>query len=79
MSVKSELRAFYAKQGLTGQHLRKAIQWDMKQVAKEVQHKRLSWAGPSWQPTSLMDCGWSRMARPLGASPHYWAHRYMGG
>lgn len=34
MSIKQELRAYYAKQGLTGKHLRKALQWDMKAVAR---------------------------------------------
>ena len=30
MSIKKQLQEFYAKQGLEGKHLRKAIQWDMK-------------------------------------------------
>lgn len=34
MSIKQELRAYYAKQGLTGKHLRKALQWDMKAVSR---------------------------------------------
>lgn len=32
--VKAQLRAFYAAQGLTGKHRRKAMQHDMKQVKK---------------------------------------------
>lgn len=30
--VKAQLRAFYAAQGLTGKHRRKAMQYDLKQV-----------------------------------------------
>lgn len=32
--VKAQLRAFYAAQGLTGKHRRKAMQYDLKQVKK---------------------------------------------
>lgn len=31
-NVKAQLRAFYEKQGLTGKHRRKAMQYDMKAV-----------------------------------------------
>lgn len=31
-NVKAQLRAFYDKQGLTGKHRRKAMQYDMKAV-----------------------------------------------
>jgi hypothetical protein len=34
MSIKKQLQKFYAKQGLQGKHLRKAIQWDMKAVKR---------------------------------------------
>lgn len=30
--VKAQLRAFYAAQGLTGRHRRKAMQYDLKKV-----------------------------------------------
>lgn len=30
MSIKQQLSKFYDKQGLTGKHRRKAMQWDMK-------------------------------------------------
>lgn len=32
--VKAQLNAFYAAQGLTGKHRRKAMQYDLKQVKK---------------------------------------------
>lgn len=34
--IKNELRAFYADQGLTGKHLRKALRHDMKAVARNI-------------------------------------------
>ena len=34
MSIKQQLRAYYAKQGLTGKHLRKALQYDMKAAGR---------------------------------------------
>lgn len=36
MSIKKQLQKFYAKQGLEGKHLRKAIQWDMKAARRNV-------------------------------------------
>lgn len=36
--VKAQLRAFYAAQGLTGKHRRKAMQYDLKQVKKLRNH-----------------------------------------
>lgn len=32
--VKAQLRAFYAAQGITGKHRRKAMQYDLKQVKR---------------------------------------------
>jgi hypothetical protein len=34
LSIKRELQAFYAKQGITGQHRRKAMRYDLKAVRK---------------------------------------------
>lgn len=75
MSVKQQLSAFYVEQGLTGKHLRKAMQWDMRQVRKEIQRKRQGWAGPNFVPHSLMDLSWRSMA---STCRFYWVHRDMG-
>lgn len=65
MSIKQELRRYYAKQGLTGKHLRKALQWDMKVVEKAKREQR--------QPAStLMHLYWRVMTQPRA---YYWAHR----
>lgn len=34
MTAKQQLRAFYAKQGLTGSHLRSAMRHDLRQIKK---------------------------------------------
>lgn len=36
MSIKKQLSAFYDKQGLTGKHRRKAMQYDMKAVRANI-------------------------------------------
>ena len=36
MSIKKQLAAYYAKQGLTGKHRRKAMQYDMKAVRENI-------------------------------------------
>lgn len=36
MSIKKQLSAYYAAQGLTGKHRRKAMQYDMKAVRKNT-------------------------------------------
>jgi len=36
MSIKKQLSAYYDKQGLTGKHHRKAMQYDMKAVRANV-------------------------------------------
>lgn len=40
MSIKKQLAAYYDKQGLTGKHRRKAMQYDMKAVlANAIAHR----------------------------------------
>lgn len=40
MSIKKQLAAYYGKQGLTGKHRRKAMQYDMKAVrANAIAHR----------------------------------------
>lgn len=36
MSIKKQLAAYYDKQGLTGKHRRKAMQYDMKAVRENI-------------------------------------------
>ena len=72
MSIKKQLQKYYAKQGLTGKHLRKALQWDMKAVSAEI--KRKSALRP-FIATSLMDLHWGSMPKTTHL---YWAYRYMG-
>lgn len=51
MSIKNTLRGYYAKQGLTGQHLRQALRHDMRSIRKAdtlrtdspVMSSRFSW------------------------------------
>lgn len=76
MSIKKQLQKYYAKQGLTGKHLRKAIQWDMKAVSAEVKRKSADVRlGKGWKPTCLMDLYWAAMPSP---KLYYWAHRDCG-
>lgn len=73
MSIKKQLQKYYAKQGLTGKHLRKAIQWDMKAVSAETKRKVVAGLRvKGWKPTVLMDLHWGSMPQP---KLQYWAHR----
>lgn len=69
MTIKKQLRAFYADQGLTGKHLRKALRYDMKAVRRHV-------ATQQRPPCNNLQnaFGWGRT--PEGAE--YWAHREIG-
>ena len=70
MSIKKQLAAYYDKQGLTGKHRRKAMQWDMRQVRKEKARKM---ASTRWVSVNvLFDLHWGSMPNP---KPLYWAHR----
>lgn len=61
-TVKNQLRAFYAKQGLTGKHLRMALRHDMKAVARNADFE-------DWPRYGIMHAfGWSRS--PEGG--RYW-------
>lgn len=70
MSIKQELRKYYAKQGLTGKHLRKALQWDMKAVTR---NKRTN-VNPPRGPGLLKAFGWH--GTPEGSD--YWCQRSLG-
>lgn len=53
MSIKQQLRKYYNAQGLTGEHLRKALSFDLRQVRKgpvlnigsQQLSSRLNWDG----------------------------------
>lgn len=64
MSIKQELREYYAKQGLTGKHLRKALQWDMKAVARNKER---------WNPGRALSSAFVWGESPQGHA--YWMHR----
>ena len=72
MAIKKQLAAYYDKQGLTGKHRRKAMQWDMRQVRKETARKceRSRFTSVA----VLFDLHWGSMPNP---KPLYWAHRDM--
>lgn len=70
MSIKNQLRAYYAKQDLTGKHRRKAMQWDMKQVKAELKRRPLK-----YQPDNLMYIHWGSMPETKHL---YWANRHCG-
>lgn len=69
MSIKKQLSAYYDKQGLTGKHRRKAMQWDMRQVRKEKARK-FSLYGTT--PYSIFGLYWGSMPNP---TLYYWAKR----
>lgn len=69
MAIKKQLSAYYDKQGLTGKHRRKAMQWDMRQVRKEKARK-LQLYGVA--PSDLFGLHWGSMPRP---TLYYWAKR----
>lgn len=71
MTIKQQLNKFYDKQGLTGKHRRKAMQYDMKAVRKNIK----------------VSFGYARPRHTLGSafifieSPEghgYWAIRAFG-
>jgi hypothetical protein len=66
-TIKKELQAYYAKQGLTGKHLRKALQYDMKAVRREGRRP--------YRVTSLCHA-FDWIATPQGVD--YWHNRWMG-
>lgn len=51
-TVKHELRAFYAQQGLTGKHLRKAMAYDLRRVRKYRSMPGRLMSAFSWMQTS---------------------------
>lgn len=63
-TVKNQLRAFYAKQGLTGKHLRMALRHDMKAVARNADFE--NW--PAWSLTAVF--AWSH-------SPEGWRYWWL--
>jgi hypothetical protein len=66
MTVKTELRKYYAKQGLTGQHARQAIRYDLWSIRKQRR--------PHNDNSSLMDAlGWNT-SREGG---DYWVNRFL--
>jgi hypothetical protein len=75
MTVKQQLQAYYAKQGLTGKHLRKALQWDMKAVSR---NKKASHYPPEWERDPrraglIHAFGWSSTPEGIG----YWVQRSL--
>ena len=72
MSIKKQLQKFYAKQGLEGKHLRKAIQWDMKAFRRNVMDRSHAVNGCGRLDSPLLAAFiWS--ATPEGGE--YWAAR----
>lgn len=69
--IKNELRAFYANQGLTGKHLRKALRHDMKAVARNIQTQGRTVVSDTGLTRAF---GWDHS--PEGMS--YWALRSVG-
>ena len=67
MSIKKQLQKFYAKQGLEGKHLRKAIQWDMKAARRNTTK---SLVGCAWL---TLDSAFTWHDSPEGRN--YWAVR----
>lgn len=65
MTIKKQLAAYYDKQGLTGKHRRKAMQYDMKAVRENVSPCVTA-------PTSLFHA-FSWRNTPQGGA--YWAAR----
>lgn len=65
MSIKKQLSAYYDKQGLTGKHRRKAMQYDMKAVKANIPPRVVA-------PTSLFHA-FSWHNSPQGAA--YWYSR----
>lgn len=69
--IKNELRAFYANQGLTGKHLRKALRHDMKAAARNIQAQGRTVVSDIALVHSF---GWDQS--PEGLT--YWAMRSVG-
>jgi len=67
MSIKNQLRTYYARQGLTGQHLRKALRYDMRAIQ----------TGPQLLADATCIAGrLSWHATPQGSD--YWLNRAIG-
>lgn len=67
MSIKKQLAAYYDKQGLTGKHRRKAMQYDMKAVRANVKADRFGTHAPCLQ------CSFFFADSPQGGD--YWYSR----
>lgn len=65
-TIKKELQAYYAKQELTGKHLRKALQYDMKAVRLE---------GTSSHRVTSLVYAFVWCVTPQGLN--YWNNRWM--
>ena len=71
MTIKKQLAAFYDKQGLTGKHRRKAMQYDMKAVRANVK----AYHGYA-RPVHVLAAAFIFMSSPEGNQ--YWARRAYG-
>lgn len=72
MSIKKQLSAYYAKQGLTGKHRRKAMQYDMKAVRKNIK----AYHGP--YASSVHELGAAFLFKDAPEGHTYWARRAYG-
>jgi hypothetical protein len=72
VSIKSDLQEFYAKQGITGKHLRKAIQWDMKAARRNSADRAVNLAGVPFD-TADVGCAFAWALSPEGTG--YWCAR----
>ena len=68
MSIKKQLAKFYDKQGLTGKHRRKAMQWDMKAAKANA----VAFRGYAYRMHSL-DASFIFTGTPEGGE--YWVRR----
>lgn len=73
MSIRKRLSEFYVAQGLTGKHLRKALQWDMRAVRANIANPVCNGCNRYTNGLSLSGAFiWSET--PQGLS--YWSARF---
>lgn len=78
MSIKKELRKYYAAQGLTGKHLRKALQHDLKAARAEPPIYKPAYYSPEVCKLrgSKLVSAFDWQTSKLGAA--YWLNRSCG-
>lgn len=75
--INAQLRAFYDAQGLTGQHRRRALQYDRRRIREVAIHETGQPFVPSCADTDTLSCAFVWWLTKEGRG--YWLARFAAG